>query len=167
MTRIISLALFACMLAAADPPAASLLPKETTATLARYEAAVQAAADKARKELTTQSELAGKQGKLDMAIAIRAEIDKLPKAAADFNMASVAGRYAASTDLWKGVFTLTAKGEASTNEGVRGSFTLQGKKITIKWNTGASESFTMSTETEGEGSNKDGIALRVKKMEDK
>jgi hypothetical protein len=130
-------------------PALTQYQNEVAKAKTNYETAVLKAAEELRKKLAAAQEQATKSGDLDKALAIRAAMDKLPKApkavaatAPTDPIHRLLGKWRVTTGGYAGVWTIADKGRVVNNTGDTGSYKAAATGIEIQWSNGRLETVT-------------------------
>ncbi len=149
-------------------PALTQYQNEVAKAKAGYEAAICKAAEELRKKLAAAQEQATKGGDLDKALAIRAAMDKLPKAPkadAPAKAPEIKDRVVGKWRANGAVFTLNANGSAEHSAGQTGTWKMDKtqKAVFIMWGNGLTDTMVMpdegSASTSGTGARGQTIAF--------
>lgn len=164
------------------------LPNDAKTLTDKYNADVAQLTSELVKSLGKCQSDETKKGNLENALAVRALIDQYtgktvaapvakplaqaapvakPKVAAlNLSKQAIVGVYQIKTDGgWNGAFSLKANGEAAQH-GLKGTYKFADNKVTISWDNNTVEWWVMTSETEGSGADKDGIAFTAKRLPD-
>ena len=141
-------------------PALTQYQNEVAKAKASYEASIYKAAEELRKKLQQAQEQATKAGDLDKALAIRAAMDKLPKAPkadAPAKAPEIKDRIVGKWRANGAVFTFNVNGTVEHSAGQTGTWKMDKtqKAVFIMWNSGLTDTMVMpdegATSTSGTG----------------